>query len=176
MLPSIRRIVTGHNDKGQAIVISDAPSANVLPFGQHAGLINLWATDPDPSYNTPDPMDGPVHGLLPPKGGTVFRFFQVGPEPKGRPDAEAYEGARRIFASMDGAETQVDTSRHPGMHKTETVDYIILLKGEVTLLLDADERRLKPFDVVIERGTNHAWVNHGDEPALLMAVLVDAKP
>ena len=59
------------------------------------------------------------------------------------------------------------------MHKTETVDYIILLKGEVTLLLDEDERALKPLDVVIQRGTNHAWVNKGDEPAVLMAVLVD---
>ena len=60
------------------------------------------------------------------------------------------------------------------MHKTETIDYIILLKGDVTLVLDQEEVDLKPFDVVVQRGTNHAWVNNGDEPALLIAVLIDS--
>ena len=60
------------------------------------------------------------------------------------------------------------------MHKTETVDYIILLKGEVTLILDEEEVALKPFDVVVQRGTNHAWANYGNEPALLIAVLIDS--
>ena len=60
------------------------------------------------------------------------------------------------------------------MHKTKTIDYIILLDGDVTLLLDEDEVRLKPFNVVVQRGTNHAWVNNGDEPALLIAVLIDS--
>jgi hypothetical protein len=55
-----------------------------------------------------------------------------------------------------------------------TIDYIILLKGDVSLLLDEDEVRLKPFDVVVQRGTNHAWVNLGEEPALLIAVLIDS--
>ena len=59
------------------------------------------------------------------------------------------------------------------MHKTDTVDYIILLKGDVTLILDEEEIDLKPFDVVVQRGTNHAWVNNGTEPALLIAVLID---
>ena len=62
------------------------------------------------------------------------------------------------------------------MHKTKSVDYIIIIKGEVDMLLDEGEARaLKPGDVVIQRGTNHAWVNHGTEPALLVAVLVDAE-
>ena len=69
---------------------------------------------------------------------------------------------------------RVDTTRHPAMHKTKTIDYIILLDGDVTLLLDEDEVRLKPFNVVVQRGTNHAWVNNGDEPALLIAVLIDS--
>ena len=61
------------------------------------------------------------------------------------------------------------------MHKTETIDYIILLKGDVTLLVDKDEVELKPHDVVVQRGTNHAWINKGSEPALLIAVLIDSK-
>ena len=76
---------------------------------------------------------------------------------------------------MGAAHERVDTSRHPSMHKTKTIDYIILLKGDVTLLLDKDEVRLKPFNVVVQRGTNHAWVNNGDEPALLIAVLIDSE-
>ena len=59
------------------------------------------------------------------------------------------------------------------MHKTDTIDYIILLKGDVTLILDEEEIDIKPHDVVIQRGTNHAWVNNGSEPALLIAVLID---
>ena len=60
------------------------------------------------------------------------------------------------------------------MHKTKTIDYIIVLSGHVTLLLDDDERDLRPFDVVVQRGTNHAWINKGTEPALLCAILIDA--
>jgi quercetin dioxygenase-like cupin family protein len=61
------------------------------------------------------------------------------------------------------------------MHKTETIDYIILLKGDVTLILDQEEVDIKPFDVVVQRGTNHAWVNNGSDPALLIAVLIDSE-
>jgi quercetin dioxygenase-like cupin family protein len=61
------------------------------------------------------------------------------------------------------------------MHQTKTIDYIILLEGDVTLILDEDEVRLKPFNVVVQRGTNHAWVNNGTEPALLIAVLIDSE-
>ena len=76
---------------------------------------------------------------------------------------------------MGASHERVDTTRHPSMHKTKTIDYIILLKGDVTLLLDNDEVKLKPFDVVVQRGTNHAWVNNGEEPALLIAVLIDSE-
>ena len=85
------------------------------------------------------------------------------------------EIAADAFEKIGAAHHRVDTSKHPAMHKTETVDYIILLKGDVTLVLDEEEVNLKPFDVVVQRGTNHAWVNIGKEPALLIAVLIDSK-
>ena len=78
-----------------------------------------------------------------------------------------------VFASMNAAHTRRDISRGPGMHRTDTTDYIVLLSGKVRLVLDKEERDLEPFDVVIQRGTNHAWINTGDDEALLMAVLVD---
>ncbi len=74
------------------------------------------------------------------------------------------------------AAVRPDTSRHPSMHRTRTVDYVVLLRGEITMLLDEGEVRLKPFDAVVQHGTNHAWVNHGAETALLAGVLVDAEP
>ena len=84
------------------------------------------------------------------------------------------EIAADAFEKVGAAHHRVDTTKHPAMHKTDTVDYIILLKGDVTLMLDEEEVDLKPFDVVVQRGTNHAWVNNGNEPALLIAVLIDS--
>lgn len=76
---------------------------------------------------------------------------------------------------MGAAHARVDTTRSPVMHKTKTVDYIILLSGEITMLLDEGEVDLKPFDTVIQRGTNHAWINRGSEPALFAAILIHAE-
>jgi hypothetical protein len=177
MLHKVRRIVTGHDAEGRAVVIEDAEAANTVstPLRPDAGLINLWLTEATPAdCNAPDPMAGPPRGLLPPKSGTVFRFFQIPPQTRGAaPSEQEVAATKAAFAAMGAGHAQHDTSRHPAMHKTETVDYIILLKGEVTLILDADERAMQPFDVVIQRGTNHAWANYGTEPAVLMAVLVD---
>ncbi|MGH7934625.1 MAG: cupin domain-containing protein [Candidatus Binataceae bacterium] len=114
--------------------------------------------------------------LEPPPNASSFRYFMVPPEDPNVPLAEREAAAARRFASIGASHCRVDTSRHPGMHVTRTVDYIILLSGNVTLLLDKAEVDLKPFDVVIQRGTNHAWVNKGKEPALLAAILIDAKP
>ena len=84
------------------------------------------------------------------------------------------ERARRdpALGRTDAADAQPDVRRDPGMHKTPSTDYIILLSGTITLVLDKTEHDLQPFDAVVQRGTNHAWVNRGTEDALLMAVLV----
>ena len=86
------------------------------------------------------------------------------------------KGTAAFFEALGASHDRVDTSRNVGMHRTRTVDYIIVLSGEVDLLLDNGEVHLKQFDVVIQRGTNHAWVNRGTEKALLAAVLIDAEP
>jgi len=77
---------------------------------------------------------------------------------------------------MGAGHNRDPNARHPNMHKTDTVDYIILLQGEVTLILDEGDVDMKPFDVVVQRGTNHAWSNRGTEPAVLAGVLIDAEP
>ena len=168
------RIVTGHNGNGKSIVAIDGPPARSI--GEDVGgLFELWNTDGNEVISTDviDRADDEII-LSPPVGGTKFRYFQINPLPEGVPEDMLQEIAADAFEKVGAAHHRVDTSKHPAMHKTETVDYIILLKGDVTLILDEEEVDLKPFDVVVQRGTNHAWVNNGNKPALLIAVLIDS--
>ena len=114
------------------------------------------AWNPD-NTGTTDNADRPIR-LEPPPGGTKIVYFTVAPESEAAliPAAEIQENVAAIFEALGATHARVDTSRHPLMHKTGTVDYVILLSGEVDLLLDDGEVHLKPFDVVIQRGTNHA--------------------
>ena len=170
----MRRIITGHNENGKSIITMDGPPARSI--GEDVGgLYELWNTDGNEviSSDLIDRADDEII-LSPPSGGTKFRYFQIIPLPEGVPEDMLQEIAADAFEKVGAAHHRVDTTKHPAMHKTETVDYIILLKGDVTLILDEEEVDLKPFDVVIQRGTNHAWVNNGNEPALLIAVLIDS--
>ena len=174
MLEDRRRVITGHNASGKSVVMIDGPPARILGSDLR-GLAEIWNTD-NSTVNAQDATDrADIDVVLSPiANGSKFRFFAVAPEDPSISDAEREARVSERFAAMGAAHERVDTSRHAAMHKTETVDYIILLSGEVTLLLDEDERDLKPFDVVVQRGTNHAWINKGKEPALLIAVLLDA--
>ena len=170
----MRRIITGHNQHGKSIITLDGPPARSI--GEDVGgLFEIWNTDGSDIIST-DEIDRADEDILlsPPSGGTKFRYFQINPLPEGVPDAMMQEIAADAFEKIGAAHYRVDTKKHPAMHKTETIDYIILLQGDVTLILDEEEIDLKPFDVVVQRGTNHAWVNNGDEPALLIAVLIDS--
>jgi hypothetical protein len=113
--------------------------------------------------------------LDPPAGGSVFRFFEIAPVSQSFHLSleEEQAAAARWFESMNASHNRVDTRRDPAMHVSATTDYVILLKGEITLVLDDDEVPMKPFDTVVQRQTNHAWRNDGAETALLLAVLVD---
>ena len=173
-----RRIVTGHNDEGKSVIVSDGPAGN-----ERGNLFEMWNTGQMPADNA-DPKDVAAERaviLEPDSNGTVFRFFEVAPDqelPSVEERQRAFQERLASLSEEQRAEAQrirPDTSRHPSMHRTRTVDYIVLLRGQVTMLLDEGEVQMKPFDVLIQRGTNHGWVNYGDEPALLMGVLVDAE-
>ena len=170
----MRRIITGHNELGKSIIAIDGPPA--CSIGEDVGgLFEVWNTD-GKAIDTTDEIDRADSEILlsHPTDGTKFRYFQINPTPAGIPLEVLQAAAAEAFARVGAAHHRVDTSKHPAMHKTNTIDYIILLKGDVTLLLDEDEVNLKPHDVVVQRGTNHAWVNNGTEPALLIAVLIDS--
>jgi len=168
-----RRVVTGHNAQGKSIVLfDDTPPHAAGP------VMEIWATDETPASNRgkADASDRPMR-LQPPTRGSLFRYFAVAPESEAAaldPQARAAL-VRQMFARIGAEDALVDTTRHPGMHTTRTIDYIVLLSGKVTLLLDEGEVELEPFDVVVQRGTNHAWANHGTEPALLVGILIDAE-
>ena len=170
----MRRIVTGQNSSGKSIISIDGPPARSI--GEDVGgLFEIWNTDGN-LIDTTDVVDRADIDIIlsPPENGSKFRYFQINPAPEGVPMDIMQEIAADAFKKIGAAHHRIDTSKHPAMHKTNTIDYIILLKGDVTLILDEEEARLEPHDVVVQRGTNHAWVNNGDEPALLIAVLIDS--
>ena len=170
----MRRIITGHNKDGKSIITIDGPPARSI--GEDVGgLFEIWNTDNMP-IDTPDKVDRADSEIIlsPPANGTKFRYFQINPTPEGVPWDVLQDLAAEAFDRIGAAHHRIDTSKHPAMHKTETIDYIVLLKGDVTLILDEEEVNLKPFDVVIQRGTNHAWSNRSNETCLIAFVLVDA--
>ena len=170
----MRRIVTGQNSSGKSIISIDGPPARSI--GEDVGgLFEIWNTDGN-LIDTTDLVDRADIDIIlsPPESGSKFRYFQINPTPEGVPMDIMQEIAADAFKRIGAAHHRIDTSKHPAMHKTNTIDYIILLKGDVTLILDEEEVRLEAHDVVVQRGTNHAWVNNGVEPALLIAVLIDS--
>jgi hypothetical protein len=167
---TIRRVITGNDELGRSRVVMDFSS-------ERRGIAaDLWLSGPALATESGAVAVNAEGRLEPPSGGSVFRFFVVPPEERIR---HMSVGEReRLYAAhfqlMSASHTRVDTRRHPGMHRTNTLDYVVLLCGCVTLLLDDGAVTLEPFDVVIQRGTNHAWVNYGSTDTLLAAVLLDA--
>ena len=172
---SLRRIVTANGEEGRSSVMIDSAPAKVLAL-EEAGLAEIWTAALGPGLiDGRDRLSAEDVRLEPDKGAVKVRWFTVPPEDKRSTPAEREAQAAFGFAACGASAARVDTRRHPMMHKTETLDAIILVKGEVDLLLDDGEATsLKPGDVVIQRATNHAWVNCGKETALLVAVLINA--
>ena len=171
----MRRIVTGHNEDGMSVIKIDGPPSRSI--GEDVGgLFEIWNTDGE-AIETTDHIDRADMDIVlsPVKGGTKFRYFKINPTPQGIPIEILESLAADAFKKIGAEHERVDTTRHPTMHETKTIDYIVLLDGDVTLLLDDDEVKLKPFDVIVQRGTNHAWVNNGSDPALFIAVLIDSE-
>jgi mannose-6-phosphate isomerase-like protein (cupin superfamily) len=171
MAAKIRRVVTGHDANGTAIIARDGIAENVRVRAAN-GLTStlLWVEDTTPGDNTGD-IDGADReiGVAPPDGGSVFRIVEFVPD-----DTSVSNEDMKKELGLDP--DSGGPVRHPGMHKTRSVDYAIVLSGEIDMLVDADEVHLKAGDVVVQRGTNHAWANRGTEPCRIAFVLIDAHP
>ncbi len=169
MAGSHRCVVTGRNKNGQSIVVRDEKVETGL-----LGSADFWRTTKSPASLTDENAAGPV-SLEPPPAGTIFRFFEIPPQDPSMSPERAEKAAAEAFAAAGASHCRVDTRRNPMMHTTSTIDYVVVLTGRVTLLLDVGQVELSPFDVVVQRGTNHYWLNYGTESARLMGVLLDAR-
>jgi mannose-6-phosphate isomerase-like protein (cupin superfamily) len=168
----IRRIVTGHDASGTAVVVEDGAAPNQR-FREAARVTStlVWIEDETPADNS-GVSDKSLRetGVAPPDSGSIFRIVDFPPEA----DAGAFDNAAmKAEMGLDGADAKA--ARHPGMHRTRSVDYAIVMSGEIDMLLDESEVHLKAGDVVVQRGTNHAWANRGAETCRIAFVLIDAK-
>lgn len=170
----LRRIVTADQDTGASFILVDgAPSSSAAEPGV-GGLLEIWAESLAAPLRPSDQADfGPAEAMLsPPAGGVKVRWFIVEPTPDGVPKPMLDAAAKAAFARIGADHHMIDQTRHHAMHETDTLDVICLLQGEASLILEDGETRIKPGQVVIQRGTNHAWAAHGG-PALFLAVLID---
>jgi naringenin degradation protein FdeH len=173
----IRRIVSGHNAQGKSIFIIDDKVG--LPEGRRSSagtsVVELWQTDSTPADNSGD-KDPTKHAfrLPPPANGSVFRVVEY------PPDKERFAAMSSQDWSSDaqrqGYHRDAGNARHAGFHKTDTIDYAIVIEGEVYALMDEGEKLMKTGDVLVQRGTSHAWANRSDKPARVAFILIDAKP
>ena len=147
---AVRRVVTGHDKGDQARAIRDAPAQNIRSRTAGVASTLIWCTDSMPCDMPAgvdfEDMGARQLGTYPPVNGTRFIVMQVDP---GAPGA---------------------------MHRTETLDYIVVIEGEIDMDMDDSTVTLRAGDTMIQRGTNHSWVNRSSRPAKLAIVLIDAKP
>ncbi len=143
---TIRRIVTGHDEQGRAKVLIDAPVDNVFAPRPDAEYSVIWSTDTLPASN--DGSDDPSKKTIGTtiENGSVFRVVSYGP----------------------GAS--------PRNHRTDSIDYAVVISGEIDMVLDTETVHLKAGDVLVQRGTIHNWVNNGTEPCVIAFALISAKP
>jgi len=171
----IRRVVTGHDKDGQSIFVMDGKAPNVLEMASMPGvaLTDLWRTRSSPASNAgnADAATGRIK-LEPPADGTILRIVEFPPDSAWRKSADA----KAAFASIGAGGAPDHESGDAMMHATATVDYIIVLKGEIWAILDKGEKLLKQGDILIQRGTNHSWSVRTKQPCVIAAVLIGAKP
>lgn len=169
----IRRVVTGLDVRHKAVVLFDSRMPlEAGPFG--IASTNLWLTDSYPaglSFES-DPAGRPI-GISPPDNGTKFRVVEFSPL-----DAATEAAMPPTFLQTvvgEGAPKRGVPVTHPLMHRTRSVDYAVILSGEIDMVLDDSVVRLKPGEVVVQQATNHAWVNRGTQPCRILFVLMDAR-
>jgi mannose-6-phosphate isomerase-like protein (cupin superfamily) len=180
MVKQVRRVVTGHDENGKAVVISDGPA----PF-VHVNAVNpewystdIWRTGEMPARIVAvadEPTLGPRR-QMPQKRGSVLRINHFPPESEDVRQMDP-EASRRAFAALgnEKAATFGKGGRHPLMHRTETIDYAIVLAGEITMVMDDVDVELKAGDVLVQCGTNHAWSNRSKAPCIVAFVLIDGE-
>lgn len=170
----VRRIVTEIRDNGKSAIVEDGPAPAIITVPERPGYIvsNVWTTRQTPALiNQPD-QSLEHRGILPPKNGTVLRVIEFPPEPATEEEFDSM--ARATFKGIYGdIEHTPDKNPHAGMHTTNTVDYAICLSGEITAMMEENQTVMNAGDILIQRGTAHAWVNRSGKPASVAFVMID---
>ncbi|RZI60877.1 MAG: cupin domain-containing protein [Rubrivivax sp.] len=178
--PAIHRVVTGHAADGRAVIVSNGPLSTVRDLVSVNGMIvhEVWQTESSPPVvgNGEDPTRGPLRHPAP-KHGTLIRFLDFPPDEAYLSDGGAAARMKHLFEEFSNPEglTTRDDSPHPMMHRTEAIDYGVVIEGEMTLIVDAGEVQLRPGSVVIQRGTNHAWANRSGKPCRMLYIQIDGQ-
>lgn len=142
----IRRVVTGHDPQGRSCVLIDDIASNITSRRPGHDSRLIWVSDEAPaSYDGGEDAGARKIGRPPPKNGTLMRVIEIQPGVAAEP------------------------------HFTETVDYVIIMSGEMEMVLDEETVHLKAGDVLVQRGTSHNWVNNGPDPCRFAAILIDAQ-
>jgi Cupin domain. len=175
-----RRVVTGYDSQGQSIITSDAVSPHVMPIMDQPNfaVTDFWRTFVTPADNSAatasDPCAMPIQ-VAPPASGSVFRVVQFPPDKDWAAKAAAMGGSVAIDETAKSASKGGEV-RHAHMHRTRSIDYAIVLSGEIWAVMDVGEIKLVAGDVLVQRGTNHAWANRSNVPCVIAFVLIDAIP
>jgi mannose-6-phosphate isomerase-like protein (cupin superfamily) len=171
MMRPTRRVVTGHDASGRAAVLIDGAAPNAK-LRKATGLTStlLWVTDEFPASNSgsTDSAERDI-GVAPPPRGSTFRVVDFPPAT----DVGAVDNAAMLREM--GIEEGQGGARHATMHRTRSIDYAVVISGEIDMLLDDSEVHLEAGDVLVQRGTRHAWVNRGRESCRIAFVLIDAE-
>ena len=175
----VRRVITGHDAQGRAIIQDDGAVPRVQQVGGASGPLfhEVWNT-----RATPAPIDAASgepheHGIMlaPPANGTRIRVLDIPPEGdeiRNMTPEEAHARFAEIGAG-DASNAAKAGARHALMHRTETIDYGIVIEGELVLIMDEGETTVRAGDIVIQRGTNHGWANRSDRNCRICFVLID---
>ena len=171
---AIRRVVTINDPTGKAVVLFDSLDPHKI-VREQTGIVSrvMWVSDCTPAdiSVTQDPVKRPV-GIAPPTNGSVLRIVDFPPMP---PENELPPHLMESIVGGRHASRDLKPPRHPMMHRTRSLDYAVVLSGEIDMLLDDSEAHCTAGDVIIQQGTNHAWVNRGSETCRIAFMLVDAQ-
>jgi mannose-6-phosphate isomerase-like protein (cupin superfamily) len=173
MSKEVRRVVTTHDESGKAVILLDGPTPHRNDRGGGTVLQNIWLTDETPAdmKGKADKMARTVN-IPPPNGGSIIRVLDIPPIG----DVSKMElGAMQAHLPPEHSHPKARKPRHPMMHRTRTIDYAIILEGEIDMLLDDSEVHLKAGDILVQQATNHAWVNRSNANCRICFVLIDGK-
>jgi hypothetical protein len=179
MARGVRRVVTGHDENGKAIFLFDGDAPNQIQSpGRPTVSTLLWVTGETPAkLSDTDNADREI-GITPPLGGSILRVLEISPDTE-----NSAEETDRLIEDMLREQSgnpqpgihRAPSTRATGMHRTESVDYGLVLEGEIDLILDDTETHLVAGDIVVMQGTYHAWSNRSGKTCMMAFILIGAE-